>query len=168
MVDEGAFKQLMGAVCAPVTVVTAMTAAGLPHGATVSSFASLSLRPAMVSFALDRDSELLRHIRESGRIGVNVLRHGQADVAVAFAGRAAARFEGVVWRIESGVPRLVDAGGWMTGDVASIVPGGDHLIVLADVTAAETADAPPLVYARRTFGTHSEFLQPSLTNDQQE
>jgi Flavin reductase like domain len=46
------FRDLMAAVCAPVTVVTTMgvtsTGEAGPHGATVSAFASLSLRPPLV------------------------------------------------------------------------------------------------------------------------
>ena len=44
MVGEHAFRDLMAAVCAQVTIVTA--AEGGPFGTTVSAFASLSLRPA--------------------------------------------------------------------------------------------------------------------------
>ena len=45
----------MAAVCTPVTVVTTADEDG-PHGATVSAFASLSLRPPLVTVALDRRS----------------------------------------------------------------------------------------------------------------
>ncbi|MEV0074097.1 MULTISPECIES: flavin reductase family protein [unclassified Amycolatopsis] len=157
MVDEAAFRELMGAVCAPVTVVTTTTGEGRPHGTTVSSFASLSLRPPMVSFALDTGSALLSHVRESRRVGVNVLAHGQESVATAFAGRGEAKFAGFSWRDDDGLPRLTGAGGWLVGTVTQLVSGGDHVLVLAEVMASEVADAPPLVYARRTFGTHSRL-----------
>ena len=54
MIEHETFVELMSGVCAPVTVVTAMTADGEPHGSTVSSFASLSLDPPLLSFSLDR------------------------------------------------------------------------------------------------------------------
>ena len=66
------FRDLMAAVCAPVTVVTSADEAG-PHGATVSAFASLSLRPPLVTVARDRRSALLASILGTGRLGVNVL-----------------------------------------------------------------------------------------------
>jgi flavin reductase (DIM6/NTAB) family NADH-FMN oxidoreductase RutF len=65
------FRELMAAVCAPVTVVTSADEAG-PHGATVSAFASLSLRPPL-TVALDRRSALLASILGTRRLGVNVL-----------------------------------------------------------------------------------------------
>ena len=62
------FRDLMAGVCAPVTVVTTADQDG-PHGATVSSFASLSLRPPLVSVALDRRSGLLARIMASAASG---------------------------------------------------------------------------------------------------
>ena len=58
MIEPQQFRDLMAGVCAPVTVVTTMTN-GVPRGATVSSFASLSLNPPLVSVAFDRGSALL-------------------------------------------------------------------------------------------------------------
>lgn len=51
------FRDLMaGGVCAPVAVITTSDDDGPPHGATVSSLASLSLQPALLSIALDHRS----------------------------------------------------------------------------------------------------------------
>ena len=50
MVGEHAFRDLMAAVCAQVTIVTA--AEGGPFGTTVSAFASLSLRPPWLRWRL--------------------------------------------------------------------------------------------------------------------
>src|ERR1700733_15879039 len=83
------FRDLMAAVCAPVTVVTTADEAG-PHGATVSAFASLSLRPPLVTVALDRRSALLASILGTGRLGVNVLGAGDDEVALRFARSAGA------------------------------------------------------------------------------
>jgi len=155
VVDEAAFKDLMGSVCCPVTVLTTTTGDGRPHGTTVSSFASLSLRPAMVTFALDRGSELLSHLEISRRAGVNVLADGQCDIATAFARRGDDKFRGVPWSVDDGLPRLHGTGGWMVVSVRDFVDGGDHLLVIGDAERAETVPTAPLVYARRTFGTHS-------------
>ena len=87
------FRDLMAAVCAPVTVVTAADHDG-PHGATVSSLASVSLQPPLISIALDRRSNLLTRILGSGRFGVSVLGCAQDHVATLFASRGADRFHG--------------------------------------------------------------------------
>jgi flavin reductase (DIM6/NTAB) family NADH-FMN oxidoreductase RutF len=153
-----AFRDLMAAVCAPVTIVTA-TGADRPHGATVSSFASLSLQPPLITIALDRRSALLARIGETGRFGVNLLGHGQADLAIRFAQRDTDRFAGAEWHPDHGLPRLHGTAGWLVCSVHSVVDGGDHALILGHVDAAARADRPPLVYAHRTFGTHSRYDQ---------
>lgn len=162
MVDEDTFRELMGAVCAPVTVVTTHTADGRPHGTTVSSFTSLSLDPPLVSLALDRGSELLRHLVTGARLGVNVLGEEQEPAALAFAGRGAGKFDGVPWSPEAGLPRLPGCTGWMTGTVHQHVEAGDHVLLVVRVESASCTPARPLVYARRTFGTHSRLAPTTL------
>src|SRR5260370_14840158 len=78
------FRDVMSAVCSPVTVITA-AGSGRPHGTTVSAFSSLSLDPPMVLVALGKTSELLSFIRATERFGVNVMGRAQAAVAVTVA-----------------------------------------------------------------------------------
>ncbi|GHC40007.1 flavin reductase family protein [Streptomyces cinnamoneus] len=155
-VGEQDFRDLMAGVCAPVTVVTA-TENGTPHGATVSAFASLSLRPPMVSVALDRTSRLLARIQRTGRFAVNVLGAGQQALALRFARHAADRFAGIRWEYEHALPRLHGAPGRLVCELASVAEGGDHLLLLGAVVHARTRTAAPLVYGHRAFGTHSAF-----------
>jgi flavin reductase (DIM6/NTAB) family NADH-FMN oxidoreductase RutF len=151
------FRDLMAAVCAPVTVVTTADEAG-PHGSTVSAFASLSLRPPLVTVALDRRSALLACILAARRFGVNVLASGDDEIALRFAGSAAHdRFAGVPWTASHGLPRLDGAAGWAECELSQVVDGGDHLLLIGLVTHAESRQAAPLVYGHRTFGTHSRF-----------
>lgn len=149
-----AFREVMAGVATPVTVVTAMDG-GRPHGTTVSAFASLSMQPPMVLIALDRRSELLGLIKSSLRFGVNVLGHGQSAVALAFARKGGAgKFAGVPWEVACDIPRLPGAPGWLACEVADLVEGGDHVIALGNVVAAEATSGAPLTYHARAFGTH--------------
>src|SRR5260370_13690777 len=93
MMGEQTSRDLMAAVCAPVTVVTA--ADGGPFGTTVSAFASLSLRPPMITVALDRGSRLLEPVFRTRRFGVNVLGHSQDETAPLFPQRSVDRFAAV-------------------------------------------------------------------------
>src|SRR3984957_2411808 len=104
MVAEEVFRDLMAAVCAPVTIVTA--AEDGPFGTTVSAFASLSLRPPMVTVALDRGSRLLEPVLRTRRFGVNVLGQGQEETARLFAQRSANRFAAAGRHYEHRVARL--------------------------------------------------------------
>lgn len=160
MVTDRAFRSLMGGVCAPVTIVTTLDG-DEPAGTTVSSFASLSLRPPLVSVAFDRGSRVLSRIRSTGRFGVNILSHGQGDTALLFASRDADRFGAVRWHADHGLPRLAEVAGWAVCELHDTVDAGDHVLLVGLVTYASRGDLPPLVYADRTFGTHSRFaLRP--------
>jgi flavin reductase (DIM6/NTAB) family NADH-FMN oxidoreductase RutF len=152
-VDRDTFREVMAAVCTPVSVVTAM-AGDRPHGSTVSAFASLSLNPPMVLVSLDQASELLRHIRRSLVFGLNVLHAGQAALATAFARKGDDKFNGISWVLDSGVPRLEGSAGWLACRVEQLVSGGDHIVVVARVVAGGCTAAPPLTYHQRRFGTH--------------
>ena len=55
---QARFREVMAGVPTPVSVITSM-GDGLPHGTTVSAFASLSMTPPMVLVSLDRDEQLL-------------------------------------------------------------------------------------------------------------
>jgi flavin reductase (DIM6/NTAB) family NADH-FMN oxidoreductase RutF len=161
---QAAFRGVMAGVATPVSVITAVSGAdgeGLPHGTTVSAFASLSMDPPMVLVSLDRASDLLAVVRETGRFGVNVLGAGQSHLALAFARKGGTgKFSGVRWTRESGLPRLPGAPGWLACEVATLVDGGDHVVALGTVVAAETLGGAPLTYHGRVFGTHAALEVP--------
>ena len=151
-VDPAIFRQALGAVCAPVAVVTSFYDAR-PHGTTVSAFCSLSLDPPLVLVALDRGSELLRMIRRAQRYGINVLAHGQEAIATRFARKGVRKFDGVAWELDTDLPRLEHTASWIACRLHEIVEGGDHVIAVGFVEHAEAGAAAPLLYRQRVFGT---------------
>lgn len=148
------FRSVMAGVATPVSVVTAMDG-DLPHGTTVSAFASLSMSPPMVLVSLDRGSDLLEIVRRSRRFGVNVLGSAQSALALAFARKGLDKFVGVAFDVDHGLPRLAGAPGWLACDVADLVVGGDHVVALGSVVGADTGHGSPLTYHARVFGTHA-------------
>jgi flavin reductase (DIM6/NTAB) family NADH-FMN oxidoreductase RutF len=152
------FRSIMGTLCAQVAVVTTCTEAGNAHGTTVTALCSLSLEPPMVVVALDRGSRLLAAIRDSRRVGINLLAEGQDDLATHFATKAADKFRGIPWVLESGVPQVEGHAGWLAGDVRDFVDGGDHVALFCLITDVITVERRPLVFSRRRFGTHSGLL----------
>ena len=154
------FKAVMGAVCTPVSVVTAFDG-DRPHGTTVSAFSSLSLTPPMVLVALDQGSELLRVLRDGRRFGINILGEHQNGVASKFAVKGNDKFDGISWHERFGAPHIVDSACWFACDVEQLVVGGDHTVVFARVVDIDHADHPPLTYHRRMFGTHATLPQKS-------
>lgn len=144
------FRDAMARVPAPVTIITVADEDGNPHGTTVSAFASLSVAPPMVLFALDNRGGMRDRLASSGRVGVNVLAGDQADIAVRFA-KPGLRFDATAWSLEAGVPRIDGVAAFLHCDKVELLPGGDHTVVLGTVASAESFGDVSLSYHLRDF-----------------
>lgn len=141
----------MARVPAPVTVITTQVD-GRASGTTVSAFASLSITPPMVVFALDNRGGMVDRLRASGRAGVNILAGHQADAAIAFASRHSGdRFADLAWHEDAGLPRLDDTAAWLRCESLEFLPGGDHTVVLGTVAEADPLGDSSLAYHLREF-----------------
>lgn len=150
VVDSETFRQVLGCVPTPVTVITTAVE-DRAHGTTVSAFSSLSLDPPLVVISLDRGSELLSLVERSGRLGVNVLHEDQDTHAGRFARKGTEKFAEVSWDYHRGLPRLDGCTAWLACSVRDLVPGGDHVLVTALVEHAERTRSSPLIYCERAF-----------------
>jgi flavin reductase (DIM6/NTAB) family NADH-FMN oxidoreductase RutF len=154
---ERRFREAMGQVAAPVSVVSIMHE-GRPHGTTVSAFASLSMDPPMLLVSLDNTSQLLSRVTTGVRLGINILSSGQHQIATRFAKKGNDKFDAVDWSEEDGAPRISGCHAWAAVTVEQLVPAGDHTVVLGGVVGAAAAPGlSPLTYHRRIFGTHMEI-----------
>jgi flavin reductase (DIM6/NTAB) family NADH-FMN oxidoreductase RutF len=144
------YREVFGSVPTPVAVVTTIRA-GRPHGATVSAFCSLSLDPPLVLVSLDRGSRLLRDVRRTRRLCVNVLAAGQEELALRFARKDADKFADVAWLQRHGLPVLPGCRSWVTAAVQRVIAAGDHMTVTGLIFDAQVNDAPPLLYHARRF-----------------
>lgn len=150
-------KAATGAFPTGVAVVTSR-AGGAPVGMTVSSFTSVSLDPPLVLICLARTAAALPAFKVGAPIGINILAAHQKSLAMAFVRPFDDRFKGVtVLRGPNDVPLLEEAAAWLSGHVARIYEGGDHLIVVCRLHAAHTGDRSPLLYHA---GTMSPWPDP--------
>ena len=67
------------------------------------------------------------------------------------------RFGAAPWCVDHELPRLLEAASWIVCDLQEAVEGGDHLLLVGQVSAASSVDTAPLIYSNRVFGTHSGF-----------
>jgi flavin reductase (DIM6/NTAB) family NADH-FMN oxidoreductase RutF len=135
------------------TGVTVITTGGAQNGAatTVNSFTSVSLEPPLVLFCLHRQSRLRPALQESGGFVVNFLTHNQENLAWKFSGRGSARLAEVPHhRSASGLPVLSEALAFLECRLADEYDGGDHAILLGEVTGlgTSTEETDPLVFYR--------------------
>ncbi|MFC9945523.1 flavin reductase family protein [Streptomyces pratensis] len=126
------FKQAFRRYPAGVVVVTADAGHG-PVGFTATSLSSLSLSPPLVSFGIGTSTSSWPHIERASTAVVNFLGVEQERLATTFATSGIDRFAVPTrWhRLPGGEPVLDGVAGWLRLTVQSIVPAGDHRIVVA-------------------------------------
>ncbi len=128
---------------------------GRPLGLAVSSFTSVSLKPALVAFCVSTRSVTWPSLRAAGgTFCVNILADDQEALSRAFAARGPDRFEGVGWRPSpSGAPVLGGVLAWIDCTVHAEHQAGDHIIVVGQVRALDVEHpGRPLVFYRGGYG----------------
>lgn len=155
------FKGALGSWASGVTVVTTRLD-GLVYGITVSSFASLSVDPLLITVSLADTNHLPGMIKKSKQFAVSILAADQQDISAYFAksGRDPHKaFEPPVkaspWH--TGSPIIEGAIAHLDCELEQAVQGGDHTIAIGRVIGAAFDPAKqPLVYFRRAYRSVSE------------
>ncbi|WP_329060445.1 flavin reductase family protein [Streptomyces sp. NBC_01429] len=134
--------------------VTVITVPG-PAGFTATSFTSVSLEPALVSFCLGLTASTSAAVHAADRFAVHVLGTGNTTLARQFARSGIDRFDGVAWSEgDDGVPLLDDVPAWLTARVTLRQRVGDHLLVVGEVDAGGGhGQGPGLVHHDGAFAT---------------
>ncbi|MCZ4123330.1 flavin reductase family protein [Streptomyces sp. H39-S7] len=132
--------------------VTVITVPG-PAGFTATSFTSVSLDPALVTFYLGLTASTARAVQEAEHFAVHVLGPGNAALAQQFARSGTDRFAGVPWtRSPDRLPILDGVPAWLTARVTLRQRIGDHLQVVGEVeTGGGPATGPGLVHHDGVF-----------------
>jgi flavin reductase (DIM6/NTAB) family NADH-FMN oxidoreductase RutF len=137
----------MGLFATGVTVVAVDVPGGV-HGMTANALSSVSLDPLLLLVCVDRRARTHEHLKADSVCSVNVLREEQEPLSRYFAGAwpqprpPEFRFQ----RWEHG-PMLVGALAVAGCRVTRLVEGGDHTIVLAEVTGLQVGESGrPLIF----------------------
>ncbi len=156
--DPTWFRNVLGQYPTGVALITAKGADGDNIGMVVGTFSSVSLSPPLVGFMPDRNSSSWPKIREAGSFCASICAASQEHVVRAFARKQEDRFTASSWvTTRSGNLRLEGATAWVDCTIDSVLPAGDHDIVLGRVTdlAIGEADDLPLLFLRGGYGSFS-------------
>lgn len=157
-VDQAAFRGALSRFASGVTVVST-TDGGLDHAMTASAFTSVSLIPPLVLVCSNRGSRFHDAVRRSRRWAVSVLSEEGREASAWFAHRGRpleSQFDDVAHhRSPDGLPLLDHALSWLECRTVEEHDGGDHLILVGEVTWAAFRDDidDPLLYYRSHYGT---------------
>jgi len=107
---------------------------GAPVGLAVSAFVSVSLDPPLILICVDAASRTWPTLSTSPGIGVSVIAENQAWLGRQLASRSRDRFADTTFEErESGALLLDGAVSKLECTVHSVIPGGDHIMVLLNV-----------------------------------
>jgi flavin reductase ActVB len=158
MLDKEIFKRAMSCFPSGVTVITTTDGDGRDWGFTANAFSSLSLDPPLVLVCLSKKADCCSAFLSASKFGVNILRREHESLAKRFATKGKNKFAGGEFcKGRLGVPILPDAIATVECTMDTLVPGGDHTILIGAVEHVKVQDGCVAVYFKSTF--HS-LVQP--------
>lgn len=147
--DSREFRDALGSFATGVCIITANPQGYAPFGMTVNSFASVSLDPALILWNLQNNSECLPAFEKATKFAVNILACDQQDLSNQYAKKGSHELAAEHFRIgKSGTPVLRGAVTSFECDAWATYPGGDHVILVGQVTEMATdGNKQPLLFS---------------------
>ena len=158
--DPTRLREAFGVFPSGVVAVAAEVEGAL-IGLAASSFTSVSLEPALVSFSVANTSKTWSTLRRARHLGLTVLADHHHEVCRQLAGDVDQRFDGLEVTITSdGAATLDDGLAMFDCSIYREVEAGDHTIVVLQLHAVEHPDtALPLVFHRSAFAHLRDGLE---------
>ncbi len=141
------FRATLSRFASGVTVVTALSPAGVPHGVTASSFTSVSLEPPLVQWSLRNESSSFAIFAKATHYAVSILADDQHAISERFSSPQINRFADL--DVELGMhnlPLIAGALAWLECKLTATHLAGDHSILVGRVLRAHFFDRRPLLH----------------------
>jgi len=149
------YRELLRRYPTGVTIVTA-SYDRIDYGATINSFATVSMDPPLIAVFIVTASRTLSAILKSGKFVVNLLSDTQEETARKFAadGNVDKFLNSETLRTEANIPFLKDSIGRIECDLYLNQEITDHQMVVGKVISCNVHNqSASMVYYRRKFGT---------------
>lgn len=144
--DSAQQRKIFGQFATGVTV--ASTRVGDESwGMTANAVTSLSLDPPLVLLAVVRGTQSHTWFCEGRCFALSILAADQEALSNRFAGKGPKDFSGLsTTTAVTGAPILSEALAWVDCQLESVLPGGDHDILVGRIVAGDSRDGEPLLY----------------------
>ncbi len=150
------FRKLFGHFPTGITVI-GMNNDGQLSGITANSVTSVSLDPMLLLVCIAKKAASHNKLKSAGHFSINFLSNKQQDVSQFFASSSNEEnpmgdFKYRLGKNESPIINNVIA--WVECSITDWFPGGDHSIVLGEVTdmKIENSTHQPLIYYNGQYG----------------
>jgi flavin reductase ActVB len=153
MIDDAAFKTVLGSFPSGVVIATTLDADNMPWGFTATSFSSVSLNPPLVLISLATKAACHRIFKSARHLSINVLRSGDELLARRFGTPGVSKFCGAEFVAgPQGLPLLRNALATLVCRKYVDYECGDHSMIVGQVYAVRGGpDGDAMVYYRRDF-----------------
>ena len=137
--DSRELRSALGTFATGVCVITVNSEHYEPFGLTVNSFASVSLDPPLVLWSLQNNSECFAMFAQADKFAINILASDQADLSSRYATKDDHKLAPGHYRVgKSGAAVVRGVVTTLECNVWTRYPGGDHIILVGEVTDIET------------------------------
>jgi flavin reductase (DIM6/NTAB) family NADH-FMN oxidoreductase RutF len=146
------FKRALSQFATGVCVVTGQEK-NMRFGITISSFSSVSLSPPLILFSIDHRSKSHDFWTKARFFNVHILAQEQKELANRFASQSQDKWQDLpISESIDNQPCLEDCLARLECSNFSVYPGGDHSIILGQVSRVFIADEKaPLLYFRSRY-----------------
>ena len=143
--DAKALRNTLGQFATGICVVTTEIAPNQFKGMTINSFASVSLDPALVLWSIQNDSSCFDLYTKAKTFTISVLAESQQDISNQFATpdqqiATAEQLDSHIHGAIAGSIAQFHCKAWQ------VYPGGDHHIIVGEVTQIQTQQGKPLLF----------------------
>lgn len=142
-----AFRKALSIFPTGVTVITTLANGSEKAGITVSSFNSVSLSPPLILWSIERKAPEYKIFSQSAYFCVNVLAEDQENISMQFANPYQDKFKEIQTFINAeNMLCLKSCAAWFECKTWNRYDGGDHLIIVGEVTGFKRNDKQPLLF----------------------
>ncbi|MBN9542577.1 MAG: flavin reductase family protein [Alphaproteobacteria bacterium] len=153
--SEKDFKECLSHYSTGITVVSTSDSNGELYALTVNSFTSVSLKPPLVLFCLNKSSRSLGAFLESDSFAVTILDYSQHNIAKSFSSSNPDKWDGINYVLgATGSPIILPNLSFMECEKFTDYEAGDHYIIIGKVIHLDVAKADkknPLIYFRGAY-----------------
>lgn len=153
--SDSDFKECLSHYSTGITVVTTRLEDSSMHGITVNSFTSVSLKPPLVLFCINKTSSSASAFLQSPGFAITILDHSQHRIANQFASSKGDKWQDINYVFgATGSPIILPNLSFMECEKFTDYEAGDHHIIIGKVIHLDVAKSEkknPLIYFRGAY-----------------
>jgi len=150
-INNNYFKKAMAKFATGIIVITIKDQSSY-IGKTVNSFSSLSLKPPLVLFSLDKKSSSLSKFINNKSIGINILSKKQKNISIHFS-KKNNKWDSIKYYLSNeNIPMIKNSLVNLSCKNTKTISAGDHIIFICEIIEIDISTKnKPLIYLESNY-----------------